>query len=732
MNDTQADKIRILAVDDDLNILDLYGLTLSPPQATRDANDKIRDLGARLFGDGTPATEAASFELSLCRQGNKAVEAVRLAVEEDNPFAVVFLDVRMPPGPDGVWTAERIRELDPFVEIVIVTGYSDIAPEEIACRVPPTDKLLYLQKPFHAHEIQQFSSSLGAKWQMGRHLSEVHEKLEQRIAERTAALVKVNKKLKKDIAKRKKAEESLRQERERLATVLDGNPIPTFMVDHNHQVVFWNRALETLGGVPREKALGNNPSVSLSPLYQGNPPPVLADLILQMTDEELLNRYEDKIRKVGRNEAFEATTFLWSNGKKRLIEALATRIRDHRGELVGAIQCAQDITDKNRLQKKLQQAQKMEAVGTLAGGIAHDFNNLLQAVQGFVDILLLDKKQDEHGYTQLRAISGAAKRGAELTRRLLTFSRKVESKKHPVDLNHEVHQVKKLLERTIPKMIEIELDLADDLKIVNADSVQLEQVLMNLAINAKDAMPEGGKLIIQTSNVILDEMDYLSHPEAEPVEYVLLKVSDTGHGMDKETMESIFEPFYTTKGPGQGTGLGLAMVYGIVKSHGGHIDCSSELGRGTSFNIYLPATDRKARPEKTLEEQMSKGGTETILFVDDDELSRDIGAKILKRFGYTVLLAADGETALALYRKERRRIDLVISDLIMPGMGGIKCLEELLRIYPGVKVLIVSGYSATISMKKTVEAGAKNFISKPYKIGELLKAVRDILDNERM
>ena len=385
--------------------------------------------------------------------------------------------------------------------------------------------------------------------------------------------------------------------------------------------------------------------------------------------------------------------------------------------------------ERERMQAQLRQAQKMEAVGTLAGGIAHDFNNLLQAVQGYAQLLLLKKDDNESGKRELEQIVRAAGRGGDLTQQLLTFSRKVESELQPIDLNHEVESVRLLLERTIPKMIDIEFNLAEDLKIINGDPGQVEQILMNLAVNAKDAMSDVGKLLVETNNVTLDEAYCKMHRVANPGDYVQLTVSDTGHGMDKETLEHIFEPFYTTKETGKGTGLGLATVYGIVKSHNGHIVCYSELGVGTTFKIYLPAMESTEGTGRAEEQIMApQGGFETVLLVDDDKPIRTLGTEILENFGYTVLTATDGESALDLYREKQEKIDLVILDLIMPGMGGKRCLVELLKINPGVKVAIASGYSPDGPTKEILKNGAKGFINKPYDLRQMLKVVREVLD----
>jgi nitrogen-specific signal transduction histidine kinase/CheY-like chemotaxis protein len=387
-----------------------------------------------------------------------------------------------------------------------------------------------------------------------------------------------------------------------------------------------------------------------------------------------------------------------------------------------------DISEQREVEKQLRHAQKMEAIGTLAGGIAHDFNNLLQAIQGYAELLLLDRAKDDKDYAELREIAGAAGRGGDLTGRLLTFGRKVESKRRPLDINRQLTQIRKLLVRTIPKMINIELRLDEKLDTVNADPTQIEQALMNLAVNAKDAMSEGGSLVIETKNSALDEDFCRIHSGIEPGDYVLISVSDTGCGMDKDTLEHIFEPFYSTKELGGGTGLGLAMVYGIVKSHDGHIACHSEPGEGTTFGIHLPAIESFEETAEVEVTDIPRRGTESILVVDDDESIARFGRRILEKHGYTVHSAVDGESALELYRKEGQQIDLIVLDLIMPGMGGRKCLEQLLEMNPDVKVIIASGLSDTAPVNEVQKAGARSFVGKPFEIRQMLEVVREVLD----
>jgi CheY-like chemotaxis protein len=376
----------------------------------------------------------------------------------------------------------------------------------------------------------------------------------------------------------------------------------------------------------------------------------------------------------------------------------------------------------------------MEAVGTLAGGIAHDFNNILQAISGYIELLLAKEKKDRSSLRHLSEIDRAVQRAAELVQQLLTFSRKVDPELKPINLNNIVRQSVKMLERTIPKMIGIEIRLSDDLKTIKSDPIQLEQVLMNIGANAMDAMPQGGELVISTENVTLDENFCNLHIGSKAGDYVRLSISDTGHGMEEETIKHIFDPFYTTKEIGQGTGLGLAMVYGIVKSHDGYILCDSKPGQGTIFSIYLPVS----RTEHVSDVLLSRdpgvvlGGSETILLVDDDEAVVEIASDILKENGYRILTADCGEKALSIHEENADGIDLVILDLGMPGMGGQGCLEKLLTVNPSLKVIIASGYSADAQVKDALDYGAKDFLGKPYRLVDLLRKVRQVLDAEEL
>ena len=507
-----------------------------------------------------------------------------------------------------------------------------------------------------------------------------------------------------------KSAEALQKSEQQYRTIFDDSRDAIYVTSRDGRFVDVNQSALDLFGYTKEEMLGT-------------------DVRKTYANPDDWNLFQQAIEKNGAVGNYEVK-FRKKNGME--IDCLKTstvRYADD-GTIIGYQGIIRDVTEQRRLEAQLQQAQKMEAVGTLAGGIAHDFNNVLQAISGYVQLLLMKKEKKDPDIRYLNQIDNAAQRATELTKQLLIFSRKVKNELRPVNLNQEVIQVHGLLQRIIPKMIEIELDLEKDIKIINADPMQLEQIMMNLGINAKDAMPDGGKLVFETKNIILDEGYCKAHTEAVPGEYVLLAISDTGHGMDKEVLEHIFEPFFTTKGIGKGTGLGLAMVYGIVKSHNSHIVCYSEPGRGTVFKIYFPVLE-EANVELSVESEKEaeiRGGHETILLVDDEESLLVLGQDMLREHGYTTITVESGERAIEIYKREKDRIDLVILDIGMPGMGGYNCLQELLKINPEIKVIIASGYTDSDKARKVLEHGAAGFISKPYRLADMLDNLRELFD----
>ncbi len=510
-----------------------------------------------------------------------------------------------------------------------------------------------------------------------------------------------------DMTDRKTAEE----DRSRLATISEQAGESIVVTDRDGAIQYVNPAFEKVTGYAAREAIGQNPRFLNSGEH----------------DEEF---YKEMWATLIRGDTWRGH-LVNKNKEGKLFEEDATisPVEDEFGNIVSYVAVKRDVTAQVLLEKQLYQAQKMESIGTLAGGIAHDFNNLLQIVLGYADMIMMDKGEQSQDRRNLDIIRQAATDGRDLVKGLLTFSRQVESELRPVNLNQQLKRVQRILRRMVPRMIEIRLSLGDDLNAVNADSVQVEQVLLNLAVNAQHAMPKGGKLTIETRNVTLDEDYCRTQVEAEPGEHVLLKISDTGHGMEKETVARIFEPFYTTKEAGVGTGLGLSIVYGIVRNHGGHVTCSSEPGQGTTFTIYLPAFSEAAKFDPPMTAgHMPAFGTETILLVDDEDLIRDMIERTLRRSGYKVFTAENGDKALEIYREKMEEIDLIVLDLIMPEMGGEECLDEILKINPAARVLIASGFLAKKSRKAVLERGALGLIGKPCDAGDLLRAARKVLE----
>jgi two-component system cell cycle sensor histidine kinase/response regulator CckA len=424
----------------------------------------------------------------------------------------------------------------------------------------------------------------------------------------------------------------------------------------------------------------------------------------------------------------------FSNRKKDGTEyhedATISPIYDESGKLTNFVAVKHDVTKQITLQEQLLQAQKMEAIGTLAGGFAHDFNNKLQVIDGYVDLMLFDKDMPETAKSELEVIKQTVHSSAELIKGMMVFVRKAPMELRPIELNKLVAQTRSMLSRSMPKMIEIDLLLDDDLWTINAAPNQIDQILMNLSINARDAMPDGGRLTIKTQNLELEEEFCLARPGAKPGRYVMIAVSDTGTGMDKETASHIFEPFFTTKASGKGTGLGLAVVYGIVEQHNGWIICDSEPSVGSTFRIYFPAIEEVPQEQYFEKKEPPRGKAETILLVDDEPDLLQIIVRLLNRANYRVITSTHGKDALELYEKHRKEIRLVILDLLMPGMGGKECLRALFRMDPNSRVLMVSGYHEEGIAEKLKDAGAKGFMWKPFDEPELLEKIREIIDEE--
>lgn len=516
--------------------------------------------------------------------------------------------------------------------------------------------------------------------------------------------------LAQDVTAQRKSEEKLRQSEERFAKAFRSSPLPiTISTEQDGRYLDANEAFVKMIGYRREELLDKTSQ----------------HLRIWINPEDR-KRLLEQLEKAAPAEPVE-TRFRTKSGKERQVQVSAERV-----DLDG-IPCVLantvDVTDSRRLEAQFRQAQKMEAVGRLAGGVAHDFNNLLGVILGYSDLAKELAPPQSPLHKHLDSIKQAGQRAAALTKQLLAFSRQQVVVPRVLNLNSVVHDTSKMLLRLIGEDVSLVLKPAEPLGSVKADLGQIEQILMNLAVNARDAMTGGGKIVIETSNVELDETYMEQHPPVLPGSYVLLSVSDTGCGMDAATMSHMFEPFFTTKEPGKGTGLGLSTVYGIVKQSGGYVWAYSEVGRGTTFRIYLPRVDATPQSLKTQRSDVVLNrGSETILLVEDDDLLRKLTAELLRSEGYTILEAADATTALAIVKKQPTSIHLVLTDVIMPGMSGGDLAAHLRPLNPKLAVLFMSGYAGDLVARAGIGEPDKFMIQKPFTKNSLLTKVRFVLD----
>ncbi len=389
-----------------------------------------------------------------------------------------------------------------------------------------------------------------------------------------------------------------------------------------------------------------------------------------------------------------------------------------------------DITREVALEEQFRQAQKLEAIGRLAGGIAHDFNNLLVPIMGYTDLAMLQLSPADKLYPMLEQIGKAAGRAADLTRQILAFSRRQVLELQPLNLNEVIRDFQPMAQRLLREDIDLDICLSPALDYIQADRAQIDQILMNLVINAGEAMPTGGHLTIETANIFLDELYFEKYADdKKPGHYVMLAVSDTGLGMDAETRKHIFEPFFTTKAHGQGTGLGLATTFGIVKQHQGHICVYSEPGHGTTFKVYLPRSNETAQPRAiTQAGPIAVGGVETVLVVEDEEMVRQLVCETLTAHGYNVIEAGSPERALELAMNRRHNIHLLLTDVIMPGMNGRELQQKLIALNPNIKVLFMSGYTDNVIVRHGILDRNVNFLQKPFTVTSLTQKVRHVLN----
>jgi PAS domain S-box-containing protein len=510
--------------------------------------------------------------------------------------------------------------------------------------------------------------------------------------------------IRSDITERKRAEERILQQ----AALLDQARDAIVVRDLEQRILFWSKGAERVYGWTKEEAVGRN-AVEL--LYKDGAATLDAAL------KEVLEKGE------------------WSGelqqhrqgGTEIVVESRWTLVNDEHGKPTSILVIDTDITEKKRMEAQFLRAQRMESIGTLAGGIAHDLNNVLSPILMAVDVLQMNAK-DESSRRWLDVLRNNAERGGNMVQQVLSFARGVEGERTPLQPKHLIKEIVKIMRETLPKSVDVKYRIADDLWVISADATQIHQVLMNLCVNARDAMPRGGSLSITADNVLVDENYARMHIEATAGRFVVIAVVDTGTGMRPEVQSRIFEPFFTTKEMGKGTGLGLSTVLTIVKSHGGFVNVYSEVGKGTQFTLYFPALKASDKADEViLRPDLPVGNGELILVVDDEESIREITRGSLETFGYKVITAADGTEAVALYAEHKDEIAVVLTDMLMPFMDGPATIRALRKMNPSVKIIGASGLATTQSSEEASLAGVSVFLIKPYTAEKLLTAIAEIL-----
>jgi PAS domain S-box-containing protein len=703
MNASIEPNLRLLVVDDNPSIHDDFRKILIVPKAS---NTSLAAAKKALFGREVSPSLHADFQIDFALQGQEALEKVKEAQRALKPYALAFVDVRMPPGWDGIETIGHLWQADPDLQVVICTAYSDYSWDDIVKRLQQPDSLVILKKPFDHAEVLQLAHALTKKWLMTQQARLEMHHLEEIVVQRTSELQKANLSLTQQIRERARAEE-------RFAKAFKASPVPLAIRSLNKdQYVDVNERFLEMTGFDWVEVVGH--SVSELGLW-----------VQTGQEERMLQRLREQ-----KQVSMEECQVRDRSGNQRT--ALLSAELFDLDEEPHVLMILQDVTERINLENQLRQSQKMEAIGQLAAGVAHDFNNLLTVIHGYASLCLAKSGVEPEIGRAMEQVKDAADRAAALTRQLLAFSRRQLLQREPLAINDVIDQMRDMLKRLIGENIALECDLGPFLPSIIGDQANIGQVILNLVVNARDAMPGGGRLKLKTGLIDLPPSQPRSNAEARPGRFVCLSVTDTGVGMEAGVLSRLFEPFYTTKPVGRGTGLGLSTVYGIIKQHQGWVEVSSQPGQGSTFEVYLPVPDKPAVAQAPAAQEprpvaSSKG--ETVLVVEDESALRELVCKTLSQQGYQVLQAATGHEALAVWRNSKRKIDLLLTDIVMPdGMSGINLAEKLLKEAGGIRVVLTSGYTDERLELSSLKLDDINFLPKPYQPTKLLEAVRSALD----
>lgn len=689
IRDMKQQPRRILVIDDDLDVWKAYQLVLAPETVSSGASvEKInRLLSPEMEND--PA--AVHFSLSFAAQGQEGFAMVEEAARRKEPFALAFVDVRMPPGWDGMETAKRIRALDPEIELVIVTAYSDHSIEEIVRAVGSSEKLLFLRKPFDPDEIRQLALSLTIKWHLAR-LAEQQRK-------------------------------DLIASEHRFRSLVETTSDFVWEVDREGFFSYCSPMSRDLYGYAPEELVGR----------------IFFEVLAEPESRDRFRQVFASCVDSGSRWWEVEHRCLTKEGRVIVVESSGMPVFDAQSQVCGYRGIDRDITarkeneaQRQRLEERFRQTQKLEALGTLAGGIAHDLNNILTPILFNSQLGKMQTVGNNELHAKFETIESCGRRAADLIRRILSFSRKQIIDVQPLDLRQLIQEFSKMLGRLIREDITINVVLPEKLWAVLVDRSQMEQVLMNLVVNARDAMEKGGELRISAENMSVAANSLYDVDLREICgDFVVLAVGDQGCGIDAKKMTMIFDPFFTTKEVGKGTGLGLATVHGIVAQHDGHILVESEEGNGSTFKVFLPKSEDAVSGKKKEGTSLHLDeGTESILLVEDDGEVLQILAATLEGLGYRVTTVANGKDALDIFAKKGGEIDLLVTDLIMPGLGG-KALGRAVRDRrPDLPILYMTGYAFDVETQELEEERGSTLLQKPFVIDHFARVVRKLLDSK--
>ncbi|MDP8966887.1 MAG: response regulator [Cyanobacteriota bacterium] len=647
------------------------------------------EKGVILIVDDTPTNlevlfdflAESGFKVLVAEDGESAIARVEYA-----PPDLILLDVLMP-GIDGFETCRRLKANDSTkdIPVIFMTALTETVDKVRGLSLGAVD---YITKPLQHEEV----------------LARVQIHLSLRNLSQT--LIEQNLRLEQEIQERKQAEQKIHEQ----AALLDISTDAILVRDLDHHILFWNEGAKHLYGWNAEEVVGKK-----------------ADELLYR--QKALSQLQNNRQSLAEKGEWQGELHqITKDGKDIIVASRWTVMRDENGQPKSILTVNTDITEKKQLEAQFLRAQRLESLGTLASGIAHDLNNALTPI--LMTIQLLERKlQDEQSQHWLSIMETNAKRGADLVKQVLAFARGVEGKRTTLQVRHLITEIEKIAKQTFSRSIEIHTNVpTQNLWTISGDATQLHQILMNLCVNARDAMPEGGILEIMASNLWIDENYARMNIEAKVGPYVVITVSDTGTGMPPEVVDRIFEPFFTTKELGKGTGLGLSTVLGIIKSHGGFVQIYSEVGKGTQFKVYLPVT-RTSEIDSTAiaQHEFPLGHGELLLVVDDEDSIHEMTRTSLETYGYKVLVASDGIEAIALYTKHQKEISVVLIDMMMPCMDGPTTIQVLRKINPQVKIIGLSGLMSNDKITRILGDSVKTFLPKPFTSNELLQNLQVVL-----